>query len=156
VDQADPGCFLCRGLESRDDRHNGVVWRRPHSVVVLNRYPYNNGHLLIAPLVHRGTLGELSGADLLEPVETIRHVVAILDRMLRPQGYNIGLNQGKSAGAGLPGHLHWHVVPRWDGDTNFMPVIGHAKVIVESLLEFYDRFVAELALGHGTELAPPE
>ena len=99
------------------------------------------------PFTPRGTLGALSGADLLEPIETIRHVVSILDRMLRPQGYNIGLNQGKSAGAGLPGHLHWHVVPRWDGDTNFMPVIGEAKVIVESLFEFYDRFVAELAVG---------
>ncbi len=147
VEVADQGCFLCRGLESCEDRLNGLVWRRPHSVVFLNRYPYNNGHLLVAPLLHRGTLGELSGPDLLEPIETIREAVTILDRMLRPQGYNIGLNQGKSAGAGLPGHLHWHVVPRWDGDTNFMPVIGHAKVIVESLDEFYDRFVAELALG---------
>lgn len=145
--EVDPGCFLCRGLASRSDRENLLVWRRPHSVVFLNRYPYNNGHLLIAPLEHRGTLGELSGPDLLEPIETVRHVLAVLDRMLCPQGYNIGLNQGKSAGAGLPGHLHWHVVPRWDGDTNFMPVIGQAKVIVESLVEFYDRFAAELALG---------
>jgi len=145
-DAADPGCFLCRGLASREDRDNFLAWRGPNSVVFLNRYPYNNGHLLVAPLKHRGTLGELSGAELLEPIETVRGVVTVLDRMLRPQGYNIGLNQGKSAGAGLPGHLHWHVVPRWDGDTNFMPVIGQAKVIVESLYEFYDRFVAELAL----------
>jgi ATP adenylyltransferase len=146
-EQAEPdlGCFLCRGLASRDDRENLLVWRRAHSVVVLNRYPYNNGHLLVAPLAHRGTLGELSGADLVEPLETVQRMVAVLDRMLRPQGYNIGLNQGKSAGAGLPGHLHWHVVPRWDGDTNFMPVLGHAKVIVESLHEFYDRLVGELA-----------
>jgi ATP adenylyltransferase len=147
VETADQGCFLCRGLASREDRENGLVWRRPHSTVFLNRYPYNNGHLLVAPLLHRGTLGELSGRDLLEPIETVRDVVTVLDRMLRPQGYNIGLNQGKSAGAGLPGHLHWHVVPRWDGDTNFMPVVGQTKVIVESLEEFYDRLVAELALG---------
>lgn len=142
---ADPGCFLCRGIAGNDDRDNLLVWRRPRSVVVLNRYPYNNGHLLIAPLVHRGTLGALQGDDLTEPIETIQRVVDVLDRMLRPQGYNIGLNQGKSAGAGLPGHLHWHVVPRWDGDTNFMPVLGQTKVIVESLLEFFDRFTAELA-----------
>jgi len=145
----EPGCFLCRGLAGGDDRENLLVLRREHSVVVLNRFPYNNGHLLVAPLVHRGTLGELTGRDLTEPVETMQRMVGILDRMLRPQGYNIGLNQGKSAGAGLPGHLHWHVVPRWDGDTNFMPVLGHAKVIVESLHEFYDRLVAELVDGPG-------
>ena len=141
----DSGCFLCRGLASTDDRENLVVWRRAHTMVVLNRFPYNNGHLLVAPNVHQGTLGALSGADLIEPVETIQQVVRILDRMLRPQGYNIGLNQGKSAGAGLPGHLHWHIVPRWDGDTNFMPILGQAKVIVESLLDFYDRFTLELS-----------
>jgi len=137
-------CFLCRGLAEDDDRGNLVVWRGDHSVVVLNRFPYNNGHLLIAPRVHLGTVQALEGADLTEPVETIRRMVRVLDRMLRPQGYNIGLNQGKAAGAGLPGHLHWHVVPRWDGDSNFMPVLGQTKVIVESLLEFYDRLKAEL------------
>jgi ATP adenylyltransferase len=141
----DPGCFLCRGLAGDDDRGNLVVWRRPASVVFLNRYPYNNGHLLVAPLVHRGTLAELEGSELTEPIETVRLAVGVLDRMLRPQGYNIGLNLGRSAGAGLPGHVHWHVVPRWDGDTNFMPVLGGTKVIVESLHAFYDRFVAELA-----------
>jgi len=96
-------------------------------------------------VVHKGTLGDVSGAELTEPIETLQRMLGILDRMLRPQGYNIGLNQGKSAGAGLPGHLHWHVVPRWDGDTNFMPVLGQTKVIIESLLEFYDRLRAELA-----------
>jgi ATP adenylyltransferase len=89
-------------------------------------------------------MGELSGRDLLEPIETIRWMIRLLDRMLRPQGYNVGLNLGKAAGAGLPGHLHWHLVPRWDGDTNFMPVLGQTKVIVESLTEFYDRIVAEI------------
>jgi ATP adenylyltransferase len=139
------GCFLCHGLAQRDDRANLLVWRRAHSAVFLNRYPYNNGHLLVAPLVHRGSLAELEGPDLLEPIETTRLAVGVLDRMLRPQGYNVGLNLGKAAGAGLPGHLHWHIVPRWDGDTNFMPVLGDTKVIVESLLEFYDRFVEALA-----------
>jgi ATP adenylyltransferase len=140
-----PGCFLCRGLAGSDDRANLLAWRRPHSAVFLNRFPYNNGHLLVAPLVHQGSLGALEGPALSEPVETIRLVVEILDRMLRPQGYNVGLNLGKAAGAGLPGHLHWHVVPRWDGDTNFMPVLSETKVIVESLMAFYDRFVAEVS-----------
>jgi len=138
-------CFLCEGLAGDEDRTNLLAWRRPHSAVFLNKYPYNNGHLLVCPLVHHGTLGELAGESLTEPLETVRLVVSVLDEMLHPQGYNIGLNQGKSAGAGLPGHLHWHVVPRWDGDTNFLPVLAEAKVIVESLSEFYDRFVAELA-----------
>ncbi|MEO6808233.1 MAG: HIT domain-containing protein [Isosphaeraceae bacterium] len=142
--EGDPGCFLCRGLSGTDDREALLVWRRPASAVFLNRFPYNNGHLLVTPLVHKGSLAELQGAELTEPVETVARLVTVLDRMLRPQGYNIGLNLGKSAGAGLPGHLHWHIVPRWDGDTNFMPVLGQTKVIVESLLEFYDRLVAEL------------
>jgi ATP adenylyltransferase len=137
-------CFLCRGLADSDDRSNLLVWRGPHSVVVLNRFPYNNGHVLVAPRVHQGLLAELSGADLLEPVETVRWMIGVLDRLLRPQGYNVGLNLGKAAGAGLPGHLHWHIVPRWDGDTNFMPVLGQTKVIVESLLEFYDRMIEEI------------
>ncbi|WP_435010126.1 HIT family protein [Tundrisphaera lichenicola] len=145
---ADDGCFLCRGLAADQtlDRANLLAWRGPHSAVFLNRYPYNNGHLLVAPLVHKGALGELSGPELAEPIETVRRLIGILDRMLRPEGYNVGLNLGKSAGAGLPGHLHWHVVPRWDGDTNFMPVLGQTKVIVESLDEFYDRLALELAL----------
>jgi ATP adenylyltransferase len=131
-------------LADRADRDNLLAWRRPASAVFLNRYPYNNGHLLVSPLVHKGTLDELEGNDLVEPLETLRLVVRVLDRLIQPQGYNIGLNLGKSAGAGLPGHLHWHVVPRWDGDTNFMPVLAQTKVIVESLMDFYDRFVAEL------------
>lgn len=148
------GCFLCRFLDApaADDRANLLAWRRPHSIVVLNRFPYNNGHLLVAPRAHRATLGELSGTSLTEPMETIQRSIAALDRVLRPQGYNVGLNQGRSAGAGLPGHLHWHIVPRWDGDSNFMPVIGQTKVIVESLDEFYDRFAA--ALGETFSASP--
>ena len=150
-EKAETGCFLCQGLAapSTEDRENLLVWRRPHAVVVLNRFPYNNGHLLVAPLVHRGTLGELSGDDLVSPVETLKLVIAVLDRMIKPQAYNVGLNQGKAAGAGLPGHLHWHVVPRWDGDTNFMPVLAQTKVIVESLHAFYDRFLGELSPSEG-------
>jgi ATP adenylyltransferase len=121
-----------------------IVERTPHSLVVLNRFPYNNGHLLVAPRVHRGTLGELEGPDLIEPVKTVARMIAVLDRLLEPQGYNVGLNQGAAAGAGLPGHLHWHIVPRWDGDTNFMPILGRAKVIAESLDQFYERLSEEL------------
>ena len=153
---ADAGCFLCRGLASdpAEDRANLLVYRGSHAAVFLNRYPYNTGHLLVAPLVHRGNLDELAGHELTAPVELVRDSIAILSRMMRPQGYNVGLNLGKSAGAGLPGHLHWHVVPRWDGDTNFMPVLGETKVIVESLATFYDRLLAEFA-GDGLKPAGP-
>jgi ATP adenylyltransferase len=144
VNGAAPNCFLCSGLEGNNDRENLVIRRRAHSVVVLNRYPYNNGHLLVAPRVHKGALADLEGPELTEPVETVRMMTTVLDRLLHPQGYNIGLNLGKSAGAGLPGHLHWHVVPRWDGDTNFMPILADTKVIIESLYEFYDRLFEEL------------
>ena len=142
-------CFLCDALEGADDHASLMAWRRPHSMVVLNRFPYNNGHLLVAPRVHKGQIEELTGADLLEPIETIRSMITILNRMLRPQGYNVGLNLGKAAGAGLPGHLHWHIVPRWDGDTNFMPVLGDTKVIVESLNEFHERLVEEIRAAYG-------
>ncbi len=144
------GCFLCRSLAEQADRDNFLVFRGPHSVVMLNRFPYNNGHLLVAPRVHRGTLGELDGPDLVEPIQVLRRMTLVLDRMLRPHGYNIGLNQGRAAGAGLPGHLHWHIVPRWDGDTNFMPILGCTKVIIESLNAFYDRIMDELAGEPGT------
>lgn len=144
--EGEPGCFLCQYLGSPpgSDRQNLVAWRRAHSVVVLNRFPYNNGHLLIAPRVHKAALGDLTGPELTEPIETMQRAIGVLDTVLAPHGYNVGLNQGRSAGAGLPGHLHWHVVPRWDGDTNFMPVLGRAKVVIEALGEFYDRFIEAL------------
>ena len=132
------------GLEDDNDRAHLIAWRTPLSVVVLNRFPYNNGHLLIAPRAHKGRLDELDSAELLETMETLRQMVTVLDDLMRPDGYNIGLNLGRAAGAGLPGHLHWHIVPRWDGDTNFMPILADAKVIVQSLDALYDLLTARL------------
>jgi ATP adenylyltransferase len=145
-----PGCFLCRALaETPDrDRSNLLVLRGEHASVFLNRYPYNNGHLLVAPNLHRGALTDFEAEALHNPVELMQRCVDVLESLLRPHGFNIGLNLGAAAGAGLPGHLHWHVVPRWNGDTNFMPVLGETKVIVESLEAFYDRF-REALLGRG-------
>jgi ATP adenylyltransferase len=137
-------CFICQGLAQSEDRQNLIVQRNPASVVILNRYPYNNGHLLIAPCAHKGSLAELSNDELLETMNTLRRMVGILGEMLHPDGYNIGLNLGKSAGAGLPGHLHWHVVPRWDGDTNFMPVLADVKVIAQSLDSLYGYLMERL------------
>ena len=140
----DDACFICRGLEQTDDRSNLIVWRRSRSVVVLNRFPYNNGHLLVAPLAHKGALSDLSSDELLEIMEALREMVAILGQAMHPDGFNIGLNLGKAAGAGLPGHLHWHVVPRWDGDTNFMPIFTDTKVVSQSLESLFDLIKSKL------------
>ncbi|QDT37167.1 AP-4-A phosphorylase [Stratiformator vulcanicus] len=128
------GCFLCdyREQPERDDT-NFVVARAEHVFVVLNRFPYNNGHLLIAPLEHKGELAELSAEELLGCVTEMQRFVSSLKELLNADGFNIGLNLGSVAGAGLPGHLHWHVVPRWSGDSNFMTVTGDTNVIPQSL-----------------------
>ena len=143
---ADP-CFICRGLAEQDDRQNLIALRAPRSVVVLNRFPYNNGHLLVAPRAHKGGLNDLDADELLETMETLRRMVRVLDDLMHPDGYNIGLNLGHAAGAGLPGHLHWHVVPRWHGDTNFMPLLADTKVIVQSLETLYDLLTERLREG---------
>jgi ATP adenylyltransferase len=137
-------CFLCQGLAAQEDRANLIALRTPRSVVVLNRFPYNNGHLLVAPRAHKGKLEELDASELLETMETLRRMITVLDQLIHPDGYNVGLNLGRVAGAGLPGHLHWHIVPRWHGDTNFMPVLADAKVIVQSLDGLYDLLVKHL------------
>jgi ATP adenylyltransferase len=139
-------CFLCRGLSEADDRRNLIVHRSPLSAVVLNRYPYNNGHLLVAPQAHKGRLDELSADEILDVQYTIARMVDVLERTMRPTGFNVGLNLGKVAGAGLPGHLHWHIVPRWDGDTNFMPIMTDVRVISQSLDALYDLLTAGLAV----------
>ncbi len=141
--EGEAACFFCKGLGEDRDRENLLVWRKETSVVFLNRYPYNNGHLLVAPVVHEGSLTRLPAREHSAVLETVQGCVQILDTLLSPHGYNIGLNLGRAAGAGVPGHLHWHIVPRWDGDTNFMPVLADTKVIVQCLEDFYERFSAE-------------
>jgi ATP adenylyltransferase len=141
---ADDVCFICQGLADKDDKANLIALRTAASVVVVNRFPYNNGHLLIAPCAHKGKLDEFTAKDLLEVMETLQRMVAVLSDLLQPDGFNVGLNLGRVAGAGLPGHLHWHIVPRWNGDTNFMPVCADVKVIVQSLDTLYDMLVRKL------------
>jgi ATP adenylyltransferase len=137
-------CFLCRGLANHDDRANLIAWRGEHSAVVLNRYPYNNGHLLVAPRAHKGGLDELTPEEILDGQMVLRRLIVVLDELMKPDGYNVGLNLGRAAGAGLPGHLHWHLVPRWNGDTNFMPILSDVKVIVQSLESLYDQLTKRL------------
>lgn len=139
----DDGCFLCRyWREPGGDAANHVVWRTPTTFVVMNRFPYTNGHLLVALAEHKADLVELSDDELCEINRVIRDAVKILQCAIKPHGFNIGYNLGHCAGAGLPGHLHAHVVPRWSGDTNFMAVIGDARVVPDSLEALYAGLIA--------------
>jgi len=132
----DGGCFICRSLKHPEDLDkNLVLWRSEHNIVILNRYPYNNGHLLIAPNRHIPDLGEAGDAELLELTKLIRETQKALSLAIKPHGFNVGMNFGRCGGAGLPGHLHVHVVPRWNGDTNFMQVCSDTDVISQSLDE---------------------
>ena len=106
--------------------------------MVLNRFPYNNGHLLIAPKAHKSVPRDLTADETLEMHGLIVEFMARIDALMKPEGWNVGLNLGRVAGAGLPGHLHWHLVPRWNGDTNFMTVVSDTRVIVQSLESMYD------------------
>lgn len=138
-------CFLCSYRDSAADRQNLVLYRSTHAFVVLNRFPYNNGHLLVAPLRHTGNLRDLSSEESADCQRLLQIMVSAEEAVMRPDGFNIGLNLGRVAGAGLPGHLHWHIVPRWNGDTNFMPVISDTKVIPQSLEALYQLLTAKLA-----------
>jgi ATP adenylyltransferase len=131
-------CFLCRYRDQTNDEENLVVSRTDETIIVLNRFPYNNGHLLIAPLEHKADLEDLTEEELLACQLQIRKFSRLISQTMNPEGFNIGLNLGLAAGAGLPGHLHWHVVPRWSGDTNFMPVIADTKVIPQSLQALFE------------------
>lgn len=130
---ADPECFICQAVADQHDRQNLVVRRSDLSVVILNRFPYNNGHLLVAPLRHQGQLSELTEQEQLDLQRWISYFVGEIQRLMKAEGFNVGLNLGRVAGAGLPGHLHWHVVPRWSGDTNFMPALAGVRVIPQAL-----------------------
>ena len=147
-DDQPPGCFLCRYRDADDDAENFVVSRGDSTIVVLNRYPYNNGHLLVAPASHKAEFSELTDGELLACQQEIGRMIGVLQQTICPDGFNVGLNLGTAAGAGLPGHLHWHIVPRWNGDTNFMSVIDDVTVIPQSLQALYEMLVAELS---GTE-----
>jgi ATP adenylyltransferase len=131
-------CFLCDDIAAPDrDAENFVLWRTEHGVVVFNRFPYNNGHMLIAPRRHIATLAEANDIELLELLKLTRDVQAVLQEAIAPHGFNIGINFGRCAGAGLPDHLHIHLVPRWDGDTNYMAVCAQTDVISQSLHDLY-------------------
>jgi ATP adenylyltransferase len=133
------GCLFCRVARARDDRAHLVLARRPQGFLMLNRFPYNPGHLMVAVKRHAPRFGALRVEERADLLDLLALAEAALGAAYRPHGVNYGANVGRVAGAGYPGHLHLHLVPRWDGDTNFMPVIGETRVIPQHLLDNFDR-----------------
>ncbi len=137
-------CILCAFPADRPRwREHLVLGATAHAAVMLNKFPYNNGHLMVFPRRHLADPGDLPDDEHTELGRALRGAVAIVRRVLGPEGLNLGMNLGRAAGAGIDAHCHWHVVPRWNGDTNFMPVVGETKVMGEHLLASYDRLLPE-------------
>ncbi len=140
TDNRPEGCFLCAiAADASQDRHKLVLLRAQHVFVLLNLYPYNSGHLMVAPYAHTGDLARLERDVAAELMYVTQRSLHVLEAAYSPEAFNVGLNLGKPAGAGVPDHLHVHVVPRWNGDTNFMPVVANTKVLPESLDQTYER-----------------
>lgn len=139
---ASADCFLCEDAATDDPQAHLVLERDEQILILMNRYPYNSGHLLVAPLRHVGDLEDLQPTELNRVMEGSMQCLSALRQTYAPQGFNVGFNLGSAGGAGVPGHLHLHVVPRWTGDTNFMPVVGQTKVLPEGLDQTYQRLKA--------------
>jgi ATP adenylyltransferase len=141
------GCIFCEfpAAPESEDRKNLVVHRSAHAFTCLNRYPYNSGHLMVIPRLHLADLGALPADAYADLGEEVRRAAAVLHAVYAPDGLNVGMNLGRAAGAGIADHLHWHVVPRWAGDNNFMPVLADQRVVVEALDEAWERLRAGFA-----------
>jgi ATP adenylyltransferase len=137
------GCIFCAKRRARHtrDRENLVVWRGERAFVMMNLYPYTSGHLMVAPYQHTGDLDALDGETLQEMMLLVGMSIRALRALMKPQGFNVGINLGRAAGAGVADHVHIHVVPRWGGDTNFMPVLAEVRMIPELLPQTYDQLV---------------
>ena len=131
------GCIFCLAKRSKPDDY--VIFKTKKTICLLNIYPYNNGHLLVSPLRHIADIDLASEAEILDMFKCLKRAKGLLQKVLKPQGYNLGINLNRPAGAGITGHVHLHIVPRWVGDTNFMPVTGNSKVISQSLKELFGR-----------------
>jgi ATP adenylyltransferase len=131
-----PGCLFCRVIDHPEDKDADlVVWRPDDAIVIMNKFPYNPGHTIVAPKVHVPSLENLDDDQTTHLMRAVRRTIAVLRSTLTPDGFNVGANIGRAAGAGIPDHVHLHVVPRWDGDTNFMAVIDDVKVVPEALAQ---------------------
>ena len=138
------GCLFCAMAKSRDDDKHLILARRKYCFVVMNLYPYNSGHLMIVPYRHTKLVGRLTKNESSEIMETTADMIDALTRVVKPQGFNFGANFGRTAGAGIDTHIHFHVVPRWNGDTNFMPVLADVKMISEEIRTTYRKLKQSL------------
>ena len=142
--RAAAGCIFCDAIAESDDRRALILLRSPKAFLILNKYPYASGHVMAAVTRHVGSLEEAAPDELGQAMSLVQAAVRAMGRAYQPEGFNVGLNQGRIAGAGVPGHLHIHVVPRWGGDTNFMAVVSNTRVLPESLDTTYDRLLGAL------------
>jgi|TARA_B110000196_G_scaffold123374_1_gene107009 ATP adenylyltransferase len=140
------GNIFLEKAQQNNDRENLVLYRGKYSFVLMNLYPYNNGHLMVAPYEQYDDMTLLNSKTMLEIMEITKKSISILKNKLNSEGINFGLNMGKAAGAGIDEHLHFHIVPRWGGDANFMPILGHTEVIMQSLFDTYDLLKTEFDL----------
>lgn len=138
----EPGCVFCRALQNPDDPQSLVIGLGSHSYVILNRFPYTSGHLMVVPNQHESTLVALDAKTRTEMFELTNRCLVVLQEIYQPEGFNLGMNIGEAAGAGIAEHVHLHVVPRWGGDTNFMSSLGNTRVLPESLEDSYQRVQA--------------
>jgi ATP adenylyltransferase len=133
------GCIFCTKPALNDDRRQLILHRGERCFVIMNLFPYNNGHLMVVPYRHANDLTGITDEEQAELMALTRKAVAVLKEAFRPEGFNLGMNLGRTAGAGIADHLHMHVVPRWNGDTNFMPVLAETKVLPDALFNGYDK-----------------
>jgi len=138
------GCILCEKPKQNDDAVNYILYRGDRNFVIMNSYPYNPGHLMVAPYHHTAKLEELTDEEISEHFLIVSLSIKLLRQVFNPVGFNLGMNLGKVAGAGIDEHIHTHIVPRWQGDTNFMPVLSNTRVVPEALAETYNRLKDKL------------
>ncbi len=136
------GCVFCNAQAKTDGAENFIAFRAEYSFVILNRYPYTSGHLMVIPFEHKPNLEELDAPTRAEMMELTSRCTTVLKNIYKPQGFNVGVNIGEAAGAGVAGHVHVHIVPRWKGDTNFMSAVGGTRVLPEALEDTYERVKA--------------
>lgn len=132
------GCIFCDFPKENRDKERLILYRGEKAFVIMNNYPYNPGHVMIAPYRHIGNLEDLSDEELLEIMKLAQLMVKAIKKAMKPEGFNMGFNIGRVAGAGIEGHIHMHIVPRWNGDTNFMPVLANTKVIPQAIKDSYE------------------